>query len=95
MPGLAAGSTRSRMAFTLPPIAMAGVTNAVAAGHTTPGPSVKSLVLGDRLPLEIDSGGTRSDAVLADTILIFLRADLHRCAGHRIITGDAVPKSGR
>jgi hypothetical protein len=37
MPGLAAGSTRSRMAFTLPPIAMAGVTNAVAAGHTTPG----------------------------------------------------------
>jgi len=58
------------MAFTLPPIAMAGVTNAVAAGHTTPGPSVKSLVLGDRLPLEIDSGGTRSDAVLADTISI-------------------------
>jgi hypothetical protein len=25
------------MAFTLPPITMAGVTNAVAAGHTTPG----------------------------------------------------------
>ena len=37
MPGLAVGSTRSRMAFTLPPIAMAGVTNAVAAGHTTSG----------------------------------------------------------
>ena len=28
------------------------------------------------------------------TMAIFLRADLHRCAGHRIIAGDAVSKSG-
>ena len=37
------------------------------------------------------------DAFLAGclTMAIFLRADLHRCAGHRIIAGDADVKVRR
>jgi len=40
--------------------------------------------------LDLDQG-SRSTAANDS---IFLRADLHRCACHRIIAGDAGPKSG-